>query len=226
MKPEERIGQTVGIYKILDIDRESKGGNRIYKCKCVYCGIEAVRSFADMRRASVCVHTNKNGQYKNFNVRWKHSRLRHILRGMMDRCFNENDRAYRWYGAKGIKVCDDWINNPISFEEWAINNGYDDSLTIDRIDENKDYCPENCRWINGKDNAKYKSTTNMIVVNGECHTGHDWAKILNVGINRINVYIRMYGMDDTVEFIKRFLENPELKNKLKSNESLFDLYMS
>lgn len=226
MKPEERVGQIVGIYKVIGIDRESKGGNRIYKCECVYCGLETIRSFADMRKTSICVHTNRNGQYKDFNVKWKNGRLRHILSGMMDRCFNKKDKAYRWYGAKGIKVCDDWVNNPISFEEWSISNGYDDSLTIDRINENDDYCPENCRWVTNKDNAKYKSTTKMITVNSQSHTGREWANVLGVGTNLINEYIRFYGLDDTREFIKRFLENPSLRNRAEHGQSFFDLYMS
>lgn len=91
---------------------------------------------------------------------------------------------------------------------------------------NKDYSPDNCRWVSNEYNAKYKSTTNIITVNGECHTGHDWAKILNIGTNVINTYIRLYGMDDTIEFIKRFLNNPELATMRKRNESFFDLYMS
>lgn len=226
MKPEERVGQIVGIYKVIGIDRESKGGNRIYKCECVYCGLETIRSFADMRETSICVHTNRNGQYKDFNVKCKNGRLRHILSGMMDRCFNKKDKAYRWYGAKGIKVCDDWVNNPISFEEWSISNGYDDSLTIDRINENGDYCPENCRWVTNKDNAKYKSTTKMITVNSQSHTGREWANVLGVGTNLINEYIRFYGLDDTREFIKRFLENPSLRNRAEHGQSFFDLYMS
>lgn len=226
MTPEERVGQVYGIYKVIGLDRSVKGSNKIYKCKCVYCGMEAIHSFVEMNKAQICIHTNRNGQYKDFSVKWKNGRLRHILSGMMDRCFNENNKSYRWYGAKGIKVCDNWVNNPISFEEWAINNSYDDSLTIDRIDENGDYCPENCRWVSNKDNAKYKSTTNIIIVDDESHTGQDWAKLLGFGINTINTYIRKYGLDDTVEFIKIYRDNPELAKKRKGRESLFDLYMS
>lgn len=128
--------------------------------------------------------------------------------------------------AKGIKVYQEWVDNPWLFEKWALENGYDDSLTIDRINENKNYCPENCRWVSRKDNAKYKSTTRLIEVNNQSHTGREWADVLCVGTNLINGYIRFYGLDDTKEFIKRFLENPSLRNKAEHGQSLFDLYMS
>lgn len=75
LKPEERIGKVVGIYKVIGIDRESKGGNRIYKCKCTFCGLETIRSFAEMNRVSKCTHENKIGEYKDFTLHWKNKRI-------------------------------------------------------------------------------------------------------------------------------------------------------
>ena len=70
------------------------------------------------------------------------------------------------YGGKGIRVCQEWLDNPELFEEWSLENGYEDNLTIDRIDSTKDYCPDNCRWVTLEDNAKYKSTTRVLDVDG------------------------------------------------------------
>lgn len=226
LKPEERIGKVVGIYKVIGIDRESKGGNRIYKCRCTFCGLETIRSFTEMNRVSKCTHENKIGEYKDFTLYWKDKRIQEIFKGMVCRCYTETNRDYRWYGAKGIKIYDEWMRNPTLFEEWAINNGYSDNLTIDRINPSKDYCPDNCRWISLVDNAKYKSTTRLIEVNGERHTGREWSAIIGYNINLINRYIRLYGLDDTKEFISRIMNNPELASKKDHNESLFDLYMS
>ena len=85
---------------------------------------------------------------------WKNQRLRKIFWKMIDRCYNENAKDYRWYGAKGIKICQQWLDDPSTFEEWALHSGYTDSLTIDRIESNKDYCPENCQWISLQDNTR------------------------------------------------------------------------
>lgn len=145
---------------------------------------------------------------------------------MKDRCYNKNSKSYHWYGEKGIKIFDEWMNNPKKFEEWSISNGYIDGMTIDRIDSDKDYCPENCRWVSAEYNSRYKSTTRVLTINGESHTGREWADMLGLGICVVNTYIRLYGIDDTIEFIKRFLDNPSLADKRKSGESFFDLYMS
>lgn len=88
----------------------------------------------------------------------------------------------------------------------------------------KNYCPGNCRWIPLIDNSKYKSSTSLINVDGEVHTGREWASLLGFGVNQINKYIREYGLDNTIEFIQRRLNNPELKPKAK--QSYYDLYMT
>lgn len=152
-------------------------------------------------------------------------RIKRIFRTMKQRCYNPNSKDYRWYGEKGIKICDEWLNNPKLFEEWSISHGYQEDLTIDRIDENKGYYPENCRWITRQDNTKYKSTTSLINVNGEIHTGKEWSYILNLGTNTINKYIRKYGLVNTIEFIKRYKANPNLQRNCM-NQSYYDLYMN
>lgn len=226
MKPEERIGEVYGIYTIIGVDREAKGDPKIYKCKCNVCGWTSYFSLYKIQQITSCTHTNRNGGYREYKPFWVNKRLKQIFNGMMQRCYNSNDVHYGLYGQKGVKICDDWINNPSLFEAWSIKNGYDDSLTIDRINSNGDYCPENCRWISLVDNAKYKTTTRLIEVNGEYHTGREWSTIIGYNINLINRYIKLYGLDDTTEFISRIINNPKLAEKKNHNESLFDLYMS
>lgn len=78
-----------------------------------------------------------------------------ILSGMKVRCYNPNNPHYKWYGGRGIKICDEWLGKEgaIRFIEWAKANGYRDDLSIDRIDPDKDYSPDNCRWISAADNS-------------------------------------------------------------------------
>ena len=116
------------------------------------------------------------------------------------------------------------MSNPKLFEDWSLLHGYSDDLTIDRIYEDRDYCPDNCRWIPNVANAKYKSTTSYIRINGVTHSGTDWSKLLGFGSTLINKYIRKYGLDNTTMFIERYLDNPNLKPS--HNQSYYDLYMN
>lgn len=230
MKNDNHVGETYGIYTLIEfLNEKDKYGHYLYKGKCKICGYETVRPFSHFSAPSAitnnCKHLDRNGNYYNFNkYNWSNERIGSIFNGIKDRCYNKNNKSYKWYGEKGIKIYKEWIDNPKLFEIWALSNGYEDNLTIDRIDENKDYCPENCRWISNSDNAKYKSTTFLIEVNGETHTGKDWARILGFGVNLINNYIRKYGLENTIEFIKRYQANPILEPK--GNQSYYDLYMA
>lgn len=140
-------------------------------------------------------------------TKWQNQNLKRIFKGMKDRCYNPKLKDYRWYGAKGIKICDKWLECPKLFEEWALENGYETGLTIDRIDESKNYCPENCRWVTGVFNAKYKSNTRIIEVDDIQHTGREWPNFLKLGTNTINAMLRKYPEEQVKEFIRRRLKD-------------------
>jgi hypothetical protein len=220
----ERIGEKVGIFEIVElIPEKSNDGHSLYKGVCQECGFERIARYSDLKRTTHCDHVNVNGEYIVM-ANWNNQRIRGIFTDMKRRCYSPNNKSYRWYGAKGIKICDEWLNDPKQFEIWSMQNGYSDELTIDRKNSDLNYCPENCRWIPKVDNSKYKSTTSMITVNGETHSGKDWSRILNLSVNTINKYIQKYGIEKTVEFIEKRLKNPELKPK--RTKSYYDLYMS
>lgn len=218
------VGTRIGVVDILyECDFKHKDGHKMYHVKCSECGWESDLRKSDITRMKKCCHVGVGGNYINFKNSWENQRLRKIFSDMKQRCYNKNDKDYRWYGEKGISICDEWLNNTKLFEQWALNNGYRDGLTIDRIEEDKDYCPENCRWITNVQNSKYKSTTFMIEIDGEIHSGKDWSRKLGIGVNIINKYIKRYGLDNTMNFIRAYMNSP--KKELIGNQSYYDLYM-
>ena len=210
------------IFEILyEQNFKSKDGHKIFHVKCRKCGWETDMRKYDAKRTKTCKHINCSGRFSKY-PRWKNIRLRNIFQAMKNRCYNCNAKGFKWYGEKGIKICDEWLNNPISFEIWSLNNGYKDDLTIDRINESKDYLPENCRWITSNNNSKYKSTTKEIEVNDFIHTGREWSIYLNLGTNTVNKMLHDYPEEQVKEFIKRRLKD---KNKTRhSHQTWMNVY--
>lgn len=108
------------------------------------------------------------------------TRLYHIWEKMKTRCYNRNSCNYHSYGGRGIKVCDEWVHNFSAFQEWALSHGYNDTLQIDRIDNDGDYEPSNCRWVTHKKNNNNRSNCVYIDYQGQTHTLKEWAEIYNI----------------------------------------------
>lgn len=113
-------------------------------------------------------------------MKYYETRLYSIYTNMKTRCYNPHCHAYDRYGGRGIKVCVEWLEDWWSFHDWAISNGYDDSLTIDRIDVNGNYEPSNCRWATTEEQAYNKRNTVRVEINGEYLTLKEIAVKYNI----------------------------------------------
>lgn len=118
------------------------------------------------------------------------TRIYGIYKNMKTRCYNAKTPCFKYYGGKGIAVCDEWLNNPAAFMDWAFSHGYDENLTIDRINSNLNYCPENCRWITQAEQARRTPKVRHITYNGETKTALQWEKYFNVPLDSISRLIR------------------------------------
>lgn len=168
----------------------TKHGRAQWICKCD-CGKEIVTSGNCLLRG----HTKSCGCTRKYNTNlYKHglskTRLHRIWRAMKDRCYNSENSHYYLYGGCGITICDEWLNDFVSFYNWSINNGYSENLSIDRIDSDKNYCPENCRWTTDIVQANNKRTNKLFTLNGKTQSLADWCRETGVKYgdaqNRLN----------------------------------------
>lgn len=125
------------------------------------------------------------------------TRIYSIYKGMKDRCRYKTNDNYERYGGRGIRVCEEWLADYMNFYNWAINNGYKEGLTLDRIDSNKNYEPDNCRWATYKEQANNTRRNNFITYNGETHTLTEWAEKL--GIKRSTLTTRIHRQHWNIE---------------------------
>lgn len=112
--------------------------------------------------------------------RLKDVRLYRIYWSMKERCYNKQYKWYKDYGARGIVVCDEWLHDFTNFHDWAINNGYRDDLTLDRINVDGNYTPENCRFATPKQQARNRRRNRRITINGKTRCLAEWCEILNL----------------------------------------------
>lgn len=140
------------------------------------------------------------GKYpKKYNC---NSKLYFVYNSMKDRCKNKHTKNYKNYGGRGIRVCEEWDKGYEPFLDWALSNGYKEGLQLDRIDNNGNYCPENCRWVSCKQNRNNTRVNNLITYKNETHTISEWADIFK--INYMTLYRRIFDSWD----IERALKTP------------------
>lgn len=161
MKFIDLTGQKFG--RLTVIKRMPTVNKRTLWCCLCDCGNKTVVESYNLRTGHTsscgCVQKEATSAANRTHGNRK-TRLYTIWVCMKNRCYQKSYHAFKHYGGRGIKVCDKWRCDFRSFYEWAISNGYADNLTIDRIDTNGDYCPENCRWATMSDQNKNKRAKN------------------------------------------------------------------
>ena len=176
MKVDELIGKKFNRLTILDFSY--KKNNTIYfKCQCS-CGSIKIVSIYNLKNGTTKSCGCYNSEYHSIKFK-KHgldrTNIYFVWCHMVQRCYNPKNSRFSSYGGRGITICDEWRHDLGAFNKWALANGYDKTLSIDRIDNNGNYCPENCRWATQKEQANNKRTNKFISFNGKTQTITQWA---------------------------------------------------
>ena len=181
-------GQRFG--RLLVIGATSRNGRGYSVCRCD-CGKHFTTRNDGLKSGETvsCGCYNKDRAARGDNRRTHGQAGKPLYRtwqNMKNRCYNKNVRQYKDYGGRGITVCDEWRNSYSAFEAWARGNGYEDGLTIDRIDNDGNYCPENCRWVTRDEQQINKRYNHTAEINGVRRTLTEWARVYGLKESVVN----------------------------------------
>lgn len=166
---------------------ENRKSRTFWLCKCDCGSLKPVNSIDMMGGRIISCGCIRNENIIKFNTTHglAHTRLNSIWKSMRKRCLNPNSSSYESYGGRGITICEEWKNDCRCFYDWAIANGYADNLTIDRIDNNKGYSPENCRFATMREQANNTRHNVFLEFEGNKMTIAQWAREINVNISTV-----------------------------------------
>ncbi len=223
-KESLKIGDRCNRLLILDIyrvDNPKTGGYfTMAKCKCDCGNITEIR-LTILKAGKIvscgCYMLDRNGK-ELIKHGCTPKRLYRIYYAMKSRCYNINTPSYRDYGAKNIKICDEWLENYLNFKDWALKNGYNSKLTLDRIDYHGNYTPENCRWTTTKIQANNKSSNKYITAFNETKTAQQWCEDPRC---KISFYGLIYRINHNWS-IEQAITTPPLKNKIQGGPNKAD----
>lgn len=176
------VGQKYGHLTVVGLTNNASHRERHWLCKCD-CGNEHITTSHNLicGITTQCVEcSNRQIGKSNTKHGTKPIQLYRTYQNMKTRCNNDHYFLYHRYGGRGITICKEWQESFIAFREWALKNGYRKGLTLDRIDNDGNYCPENCRWATVKEQSNNRITNRMLSIDGETDTMANWSRRLDM----------------------------------------------
>lgn len=203
------VGKKFGNLTVVRMLTKNNHGEMEWLCKCD-CGTDHVSTTNRLTsgKTTCCKEcANRKISASNHKNGTEPIVLYRCYANMKTRCYNKNYFLYHRYGGRGISVCDEWRNDFATFRSWAFENGWNENLTLDRIDNDRDYSPTNCRWITLTEQANNRSTNRFLEYNGEKDTMANWARRLN-----IPYYIIQYNADigKTLDYLVERIRNGDI----------------
>lgn len=191
---KDLTGQKFGRLTVIKRDGSDNFRLAMWLCKCDCGNFKRVRSRAlqiGQTQSCGCLHKEITA-ITHTKHGGRHTRLYNIWCGIKARCLNEQTACFKYYGGRGIKICDEWTNFK-PFYEWSMANGYDDKLTIDRIDVNGNYEPNNCRWVTLKEQQNNRTNNHLITLGEKTCTLKEWADSLGISHSTLLERIERWG---------------------------------
>lgn len=187
------------------VGQGSSGAKWLFKCDC---GKEIITSSYPVRKGKTksCGCWNEENKHNRYRVHGlTGTKIQSAWSHMKQRCFNPNCKEYEHYGGRGITVCDEWKNSVAEFAKWAYENGYENNLTLDRIDNNGNYEPNNCRWVSMEVQENNKRNNRYYDIDSGSYTLSQIAKMYSVSRDSLYYWIHRKGMK-TQDAIKMLVD--------------------
>lgn len=184
---KDLTGERFGKWSVIE-RAPNKGKAVMWRCRCD-CGAEKIVHGTSLKSgtSTMCRHCSDRS-HKPRSHGLTHHPLYRIWQRIKSSTTNPNHQDYEWYGAKGVRVCEEWFHDFAKFYEWSIANGYQPGLTIDRTDVNGHYEPSNCRWVSFKEQTLNRTDNVYLTHGGVTRTIKEWSQI--TGIKSVTLYAR------------------------------------
>lgn len=195
-KIRDLTGQKFGRLTVIGL-KDTETRKTYWVCQCDCGNVKEIRSdnLLDGRVKSCgCIkaeqdktnlHSRNHKMTDELGFKRSQTKIYRTWQLMRNRCENKHDARYDRYGGRGISVCEDWKNDFVKFYNWAMENGYSEDLTIDRIDNDGNYCPENCRWATKEQQARNRSTNINITIGNATKTLTEWCDIFELNYSAV-----------------------------------------
>ena len=212
-KRKNLIGQTFGRLTVIAEGKTRESDNKrkqyYWLCQCS-CGSQPKEINQNSLLSGEiiscgCYHSEHNHEY-GFKHGMSHTRIYTIWSGMIQRCCNPNAKNYPRYGGRGITVCEEWKEFK-KFYEWSKISGYSDNLTIERLDNNGNYCPENCTWITKQKQMRNTRRNHYIKYNDEELTLTEWARKFDMNVETLRYQVNHNNFKSFVSYYNKIKEN-------------------
>jgi hypothetical protein len=191
-KFKDYTGVKFGRLEVIRRHHQTKSGGWLWECKCD-CGNTTFVSIGNLRSGDIkscgCL-LKEICKTNNLRHGFWGTHLASVRNGFIQRCYNAKDKGYKNWGGRGITVCDEWRTNAASFYNWALSSGYKQGLSLDRINNDGPYSPENCRWATQKEQCNNRRNSKLLTLNGVSQSPALWAKELKVNV--ATIYSRIY----------------------------------
>lgn len=204
MKFIDLTGKKIGRLNVISLN--SKGKRTYWNCICE-CGKKKVVDGQHLRsKKTISCGCYSIERFSNFNKTHSKSntRLYRIWSGIKNRCYNKKSFSYKNYGYRGIDVCKEWKENFMNFYNWSMENGYKENLTIDRIDNNKGYNPNNCRWVDNYTQSNNTRKTIIIEIENKKYSAKQFCTLLNINYQKfLYGFHKFKNINKSIEYAKK-----------------------